>query len=95
MAVLLVAVRLIFRHLDATLPKYLLRSHGPSVPYGLIYAINPALIIVLVPLVSAYTRHVPPLEMIKWGSLVAAASPWLLPSVPGPAVWPASAPSPI
>ena len=78
LVVLLVAVRLIFRHLDATLPKYLLRSHGPSVPYGLIYAINPALIIVLVPLVSAYTRHVPPLEMIKWGSLVAAASPFCL-----------------
>ena len=75
LVVLLVAVRLIFRHLDATLPKYLLRSHGPSVPYGLIYAINPALIIVLVPLVSAYTRHVPPLEMIKWGSLVAAGGP--------------------
>jgi POT family proton-dependent oligopeptide transporter len=78
LVVLLVAVRLIFRHLDATLPKYLLRTHGEAVPYGLIYAINPALIIVLVPLVSAYTRHVPPLTMIKWGAAVAAASPFCL-----------------
>ena len=66
LVVLLVAVRLIFRHLDATFPKYLLRTHGPAVPYGLLYAINPALIILLVPIVSAYTQAVPPLKMIKW-----------------------------
>lgn len=100
LVVLLVAVRLIFRHLDATFPKYLLRTHGPAVPYGLLcvtwsnpsavshrciicgcrfrYAINPAMIIVLVPLVSAYTRHVPPLTMIKYGSAVSAASPFCL-----------------
>jgi dipeptide/tripeptide permease len=78
LVVLLVAARLIFRHLDATLPKYLLRTHGPEVPYGLIYAINPAMIIVLVPLVSAYTQSAPPLRMIRWGAAVTAASPFWL-----------------
>ncbi len=78
LAVLLVAVRLIFRHLDATLPKFLVRAHGPAAPYGLVYAINPCLIIILVPVVSAYTRHAPPLQMIRWGAAVSAASPFWL-----------------
>lgn len=78
LVVILVGVRLIFRHLDATLPKYLIRTHGVAVPFGLIYAINPALIIVLVPPVAAYTADYPPLKMIKWGAAVSAASPFWL-----------------
>ena len=65
---------MIFRHLDATLPKYLLREFGDTVPKGTIYSINPALIILLVPIVSAATSNVDPLVMIYYGTYVSSAS---------------------
>jgi len=49
----LVGVRMMFRHLDATFPKYVVRLFGEAAPFGLLYSINPAIIIVLVPLMSA------------------------------------------
>ncbi len=73
---LLVGVRLVFRHLDATMPKYLVRQFGENAPYGLIYSINPFLIIILVPFVGLATRGVPSFSMILYGSFVAAASPF-------------------
>jgi dipeptide/tripeptide permease len=71
-------VRMIFRHLDATLPKYMVREFGEDVPKGTIYSINPALIIILVPLVTAATTTVEPLVMIHHGSYVSAASVFFL-----------------
>lgn len=67
-------VRMIFRHLDATFPKYMLREFGDKVPKGTIYSINPALIIILVPLVTAATSGVKHLLMIHHGSYISAAS---------------------
>ena len=69
---------MIFRHLDATLPKYMLREFGDDVPKGTIYSINPALIILLVPLVTAATTTVSPLIMIHHGSYISAASVFCL-----------------
>lgn len=77
-SLLIVLVRLVFRHLDATFPKYLLREFGPDAPYGLIYSINPAMIILLVPIVGAYTNGVHPFKMILQGSFVAASSVFFL-----------------
>ena len=45
----------IFRHMDATFPKYAVRAFGCDAPFGSIYAINPAMIILGVPLVAAAT----------------------------------------
>ena len=73
-----VNIRMIFRHLDATLPKYMLREFGENVPKGTIYAINPALIIILVPLVTAATTAVDPLVMIHYGSYISAGSVFFL-----------------
>lgn len=73
-----VNIRMIFRHLDATLPKYMLREFGDNVPKGTIYAINPALIIILVPLVTAATTAVDPLVMIHYGSYISAGSVFFL-----------------
>jgi hypothetical protein len=67
---LIVGVRLVFRHLDATMPKYLVRQFGPSAPFGLIYSINPMLVIWLVPLVALLTRSVDSYRMILAGSFV-------------------------
>ena len=48
------------------------RIHGASVPKGLIYAINPALIICLVPVITAYTSNVSSIVIIEVGSYVSA-----------------------
>jgi hypothetical protein len=53
---LLVGVRALFRHLDATWPKFFLRTFGPSAPFGTVYALEPFLIITLVPLLSGDSR---------------------------------------
>ena len=71
-------VRMIFRHLDATLPKYMVREFGPDVPKGTIYSINPALIIILVPIVTAASTDIEPLVMIHFGSYISAASVFFL-----------------
>eukprot|EP00957_Ditylum_brightwellii_P165668 12611984-Ditylum_brightwellii.AAC.1 len=44
----------------------MVREFGPSTPKGTIYSINPALIIILVPIVQAATRDVNPLVMIHY-----------------------------
>lgn len=75
---LLVGVRLVFRHLDATMPKYLVRQFGPLAPFGLIYAINPFLIIFLVPVIGLLTRKIDSFPMIVAGSFVSAVSPFWL-----------------
>ena len=71
-------IRMIFRHLDATLPKYMMREFGDDVPKGTVYSINPALIIVLVPLITAATTTVDPLLMIHHGSYISAGSVFFL-----------------
>eukprot|EP00521_Asterionellopsis_glacialis_P011126 CAMPEP_0195309892 /NCGR_PEP_ID=MMETSP0707-20130614/38965_1 /TAXON_ID=33640 /ORGANISM="Asterionellopsis glacialis, Strain CCMP134" /LENGTH=372 /DNA_ID=CAMNT_0040374193 /DNA_START=881 /DNA_END=1999 /DNA_ORIENTATION=- len=75
---ILLNIRMIFRHLDATLPKYMIREFGENTPKGTIYSINPALIIILVPLVTAATTKVDPLVMIHYGSYISAASVFAL-----------------
>ncbi len=71
-------IRMIFRHLDATLPKYMVREFGENVPKGSIYAINPALIMILVPIISAATTKVDPLVMIHHGCYISAFSVFFL-----------------
>jgi MFS family permease len=77
-SLLITIVRLIFRHLDATFPKYMLREFGEDAPYGMFYSINPAMIILLVPIIGALATGVHPWNMILVGSLVASASPFWL-----------------
>lgn len=71
-------IRMIFRHLDATLPKYMLREFGDDVPKGTIYSINPLLIMILVPIITAATTKVDPLIMIHHGCYVSAVSVFFL-----------------
>ena len=52
---LLINLKTIFRHLDATLPTYLVRSFGDNVPKGTVYSINPFMIMFLTPLGSHLT----------------------------------------
>ena len=74
----LINLKTIFRHLDATLPTYLVRIFGNNVPKGIIYSINPFMIIFLTPLVSALTTSYAHFDMIKYGGYLTAISPFFL-----------------
>jgi hypothetical protein len=76
LTLLLVNLHAIFRHLDATLPTYLVRCFGPSVPKGTLYSINPFMIIFLTPTVAGLTNTYNHFDMIKWGGYLTAASPF-------------------
>jgi hypothetical protein len=51
--------------LDATLPKYLIRSVGCDAAFGSIFAINPFLVIFLVPITTALAAGSHPLSSIQ------------------------------
>jgi proton-dependent oligopeptide transporter, POT family len=59
---------------------------GCDAPYGTIYAINPGMIIVLVPLVSLLTANVPHFDMVHYGSYISASSPFWIYLISSPLV---------
>jgi dipeptide/tripeptide permease len=71
---LLVLVRLIFQHAHLTWPKYTLREFGPTFPFATYWSLNPAMIIVLTPVVTALTRHRSAFGTIVAGAFVSALS---------------------
>jgi POT family proton-dependent oligopeptide transporter len=75
---LTINLRMIFTHLDATFPKYMVREYGDTVAKGSIYAINPAIIIFLVPIIAAATTKSNPLLMIHHGGYISALSVFFL-----------------
>lgn len=90
MSLLTVNLKSIFRHLDATLPKFVTRSFGCAAPAGSLYAINPALIAILVPLAGAALSRVPAFDAIHWGGYASALAPlWIVlsPTIPGTALF--------
>jgi hypothetical protein len=74
----LINLNTIFRHLDATLPTYLIRCFGSNYPKGIVYSINPFIIMFMTPVVAALTSTAPHYDMIKYGGYVSAASPFFL-----------------
>ncbi len=76
---LIVFVRLVFYHMHFTFPKYGIRELGPGAPVGQIWGVlNPAVIIVLVPLIGALTQKINSYKMIAIGSTLAAAPVFLM-----------------
>ena len=78
MGLFTVNLKQVFRHLDATFPKFAVRAFGCDAPFGLIYAVNPAMIIVGVPTVAAATVHKKHFDMIFAGAWVSAIAPFFL-----------------
>ena len=71
---LLTFVRLIFQHAHLTWPKYTLREFGQTFPFAWYWSINPAMIIVLTPFVTALTRRFKPYPVIVAGASISALS---------------------
>uniref|UniRef100_A0A0G4IFI8 Major facilitator superfamily (MFS) profile domain-containing protein n=1 Tax=Chromera velia CCMP2878 TaxID=1169474 RepID=A0A0G4IFI8_9ALVE len=78
LTVLLLGVRVVFRHLDATFPKYMVRMFGKDVMYGSILALNPLIVVSAVPVLAFTMSHVSPLTMINFGSAISAIAPLAL-----------------
>ena len=78
MGLFTVNLKQVFRHLDATFPKFAVRARGCGAPFGLIYAVNPAMIIAGVPVVAAATAHRKHFDMIFVGSWISATAPFFL-----------------
>lgn len=76
----LMGVRSIFKHLDATFPKYVTRTLGPDANYGLLLAIDPLGVLIVAPLVTTWFKKRPSLlyALIVIGTAVSAFSVLLL-----------------
>lgn len=75
-SVLSLPAHLVIRNLDGGIfPKYMVRSFGPLIPKGSIYAINPLLDILLVMPVARWSRHVAHHRMLVAGFALASLSP--------------------
>ncbi|KAL7442568.1 hypothetical protein ACHAXM_008464 [Skeletonema potamos] len=75
LGILLTNIKMIWRHLDATLPKYLVRKFGADVPYGSIIAIEPASIMLSTPIITFFAENSKSLPMVLLGVSVASLSP--------------------
>lgn len=71
-------MRLIFVHMNYTYPKFGIRELGAGAKVGTLYAINPILIIFLVPLVGAFAQRITAYKMVTVGSAIGAASVFIM-----------------
>lgn len=73
----LVLVKAIFVHMHSTWPKYITRERGEDYDWGALWALNSLLILIFVPIVTAFTRKLPAYTVIVIGSFVTATSPFI------------------
>ncbi|MCX6639360.1 MAG: MFS transporter [bacterium] len=81
---MLLPVQTLFAHQWLTIPDYIMRAYPPAVgaKYEWIISINPFIIVIFVPLISALTRKANVLTMMIIGTTISAAITFIL--VPGP-----------
>ena len=73
----LVLVKAIFVHMHSTWPKYITRERGEDFDWGWLWALNSVLILVFVPIVTAFTRKLSAYKVIVIGSFITATSPFI------------------
>jgi POT family proton-dependent oligopeptide transporter len=76
--ILLMGVRIVYRHLDATFPKYMMREFGKDIMYGSIIAINPFLIVILIPIFAPLSYQFSAYSQITFGAFITSLSPFFL-----------------
>ena len=76
---LIVGVRMIFYHLNYTLPDYAIRELGKGAPFAQICnMLNSLMILALVPVCGVLTQNISAYRMVSVGSLVSALSVFVL-----------------
>ena len=78
LAVLLLGVRSIYRHLDATFPKYMVRNFGKDAPFGSLIALNPFCVVIVTILSAPLGLMYHPVPVIIFGSFISSLSPLVL-----------------
>ena len=73
----LVLVKAIFVHMHSTWPKYITRERGEDFDWGWLWGLNSVLILIFVPITTAFTRHLSAFKVIMIGSFITAASPFI------------------
>jgi MFS family permease len=71
-------LRLVIVHMYYTYPKFGIRELGAGAPVGRLWAINPFIIIILVPLVGALTQRISAYRMVTTGGFIAASSVFIM-----------------
>lgn len=75
---LLLGVRYLLTHLNATFPKYFVREFGQDAPYGTVSAINSVMVIFLAPLLAPLVNRLGIFRSILVGSVISALAVFFL-----------------
>lgn len=75
LGILLTNIKLIWRHLDATLPKYMIRKFGDDIPFGSIIALEPFSIMLSTPIITFFAENSESLPMVLLGVSIASLCP--------------------
>jgi predicted MFS family arabinose efflux permease len=78
LTVLLLGVRTVYRHLDATFPKFMLRNFGRDAPYGSLIALNPLCVVLVTVITIPLGLLWHPVPIIIFGSFISALSPFAM-----------------
>ncbi|CAE7866768.1 RRP6, partial [Symbiodinium microadriaticum] len=75
-----IGVRMTFRHLDATFPKYFIRTYGPQAPFEIILGINPIVEMIGTPLMTGLLLkwNTTLSQKLLWGSFISGISVFAL-----------------
>eukprot|EP00434_Breviolum_minutum_P044979 symbB.v1.2.040237.t2/scaffold7092.1/size13377/1 len=75
-----IGVRMTFRHVDATFPKYFMRTYGPQAPFEIILAINPIVEMIGTPLMTGLLLKwkTTLTQKLLWGSFISGISVFAL-----------------
>ena len=74
----LINLQAIFLYMDSILPTYLIRLHGTHISKGMLFSINPLIIVSLTPVVAAVTSKYNHFRVIKYGGFITGVAPFFL-----------------
>lgn len=75
---LLTGVRCVFRNLDSTFPKQMIREYGTEIKFGSILALNPLLVTFMVPMFMFLSNKMNAYDQICLGIMITTLSPMFL-----------------
>jgi len=78
MSAVTIGVKLVYRSIDATFPKVIMRTFGADSHVGALYSINPTMIIFIVPPIAAFITRFDIYNVIIVGTLISACSMFIM-----------------